>query len=67
MNIKMVCNSCGETVTFFTISMAKKAGWMFRDAEINGGYTPVTLCPRCSSNWQYELVVRELIGKMVTV
>jgi len=67
MSIKMVCNRCGETETFITISKARKAGWMFKDAEIDGGYTPVTLCPNCNSKWNYEEVIRELIRKTVTV
>jgi len=67
MNIKMVCNSCGETATFATINKAKRARWMFRDAEIGGKYTPVTLCPNCNSNWKYEEAVQELIRKLVAV
>lgn len=67
MGIKMVCNSCGKADTFVTIGEARRAGWMFQDAEINGKYTPVTLCPSCNSRWKYEEVVRSLIGKLVTV
>ncbi len=63
----MVCNCCGEIRTFRDINKAKRAGWMFRDAEIGGKYTPVTLCPSCNSGWKYEEIVRELIGRLVTV
>lgn len=67
MSIKMICRSCGKTDIFVTINKAKEAGWIFEDAEIDGQYTPITLCPNCNSTWKYENVVRELIRKAVAV